>query len=146
MQLSQFTDYALRSLILVALNGERLTTIDEIATRFGISKDHVRKVVHRLATVGFLTATRGKNGGLRLGIPAERVKLGDVVRATESGFALADCLRADGTGRCPIDGVCRLTGILRCAANAFLAELDRHTLADAVVNRSVLLARLTTAA
>lgn len=146
MQLSQFTDYALRSLMLVALNGDRRTTIDEIATRYGISKDHVRKVVHRLSTLGFLTSTRGHSGGLRLAIPAETLKLGDVVRATETGFALAECLRADGTGQCPIDGVCRLTGILRGAADAFLAELDRHTLADAIANRSVLLERLTTAA
>lgn len=146
MQLSQFTDFALRALILVALNGERRTTIDEIATRYGISKDHVRKVVHRLSSLGFLASTRGKNGGLRLGISAEHIKIGDVVRATETGFAMADCLRVDGTGQCPIDGVCRLTGILRGAATAFLAELDRHTLADAIANRSALLERLGAAA
>lgn len=149
MQLSQFTDYALRTLILAALNGDRRTTVDEVAGRYGISRDHVRKVVQHLAKLGFLDASRGRGGGFRLGMPAGDIRLGDVVRGTETGFALAECLRADGggsAGGCPIDGVCRLTGILRGAAKAFLAELDRHTLAEAVANRPSLLERLTNAA
>ncbi|MEQ8396260.1 Rrf2 family transcriptional regulator [Thalassobaculum sp.] len=143
MQLSQFTDYALRTLILVALNGDRRTTIDEIATRYGISKEHLRKVVHLLSRLGILQSTRGKNGGLRLNITPETLRIGDIVRATEGGFAMAECLRADQAGQCPIDGVCRLSGILRGATTAFLAELDRHTLAELVAERDSLLRRLT---
>lgn len=146
MQLSRFTDYALRTLILAALNGERRITIDEVATRYGISKDHVRKVVHQLSRLGFLEGTRGRGGGIRLGIPADRIRIGDVVRGTETNFAMAECLQAATACSCPIDGACRLTGILRGAADAFLGELDRHTLADVVANRPALLARLTPAA
>ena len=146
VQLSLFTDYALRVLILAALNAERRTTIDETATRYGISKDHVRKVVHQLSKLGFIEATRGHGGGFRLRTPPETIRLGDVVRGTESGFALAECLRLDATSGCPLDGACRLTGILRGAADAFLAELDRHTLAEIVANRPALLERLTAAA
>jgi len=146
VQLSLFTDYALRVLILTALNTDRRTTIDEVVDRYGISKDHVRKVVHQLATHSLLETTRGKGGGFRLRMPPETIRIGDVVRATETGFALAECLRPGGDGACPIQGACRLTGILRGAADAFLAELDRHTLADIVANRPALLARLTGAA
>jgi Rrf2 family nitric oxide-sensitive transcriptional repressor len=146
VQLSQFTDYALRTLILAALNAGRRTTIEEIATSYGISKEHVRKVVHHLTRLGFLEGTRGRGGGLRLAMPAEAIRIGDVVRGTETGFAMAECLRRDRQGACPIDGICRLTGMLRGASNAFLAELDRHTLADAVANRPALLTRLTPAA
>lgn len=147
MQLSQFTDYALRALILTALNTDRRTTIDEVATAYGISKEHVRKVVHQLSKLGFLQATRGRGGGIRLGMPAEDIRVGDVVRGTETNFAIAECLRADSCGPgagggCPIDGACRLTGMLRAAANAFLAELDRYSLADVAANRPALLQRL----
>ena len=142
MQLSQFTDYALRTLILVALNGSRRTTIDEIATRYGISKEHLRKVVHLLSRLSILHSTRGKGGGLRLNIPAKAIRIGDIVRATEGGFAMAECLRADRAGHCTIDGVCRLSGILRGATAAFLTELDRHTLADLIADRDSLLQRL----
>jgi len=150
VQLSQFTDYALRTLMLTALNTDRRTTIEEVATTYGISKEHVRKVVHQLTRLGFLEGTRGRGGGLRLAMPAEAIRIGDVVRGTETNFAMAECLRRERDralgGGCPIDGVCRLTGMLRGAANAFLAELDRHTLADAVANRPALLTRLTPAA
>lgn len=142
MQLSRFTDFALRTLILAALNGERRTTIGEVATRYGISKDHVRKVVHQLSRLGFLEGTRGRGGGIRLGMPADRIRIGDVVRGTETNFAMAECQQAATECRCPIDGVCRLTGMLRGAADAFLGELDRHTLADVVANRPALLSRL----
>jgi Rrf2 family nitric oxide-sensitive transcriptional repressor len=146
VQLSQFTDYALRTLILAALNPDRRITVEEVAETYAISRDHVRKVVNQLTRLGFLEATRGRGGGIRLGMPTERIRIGDVVRGTETGFAMAECLRADGQGCCPIDGVCRLTGILHGAAEAFLAELDRHTLADAVANRGALLKRLQPAA
>ncbi|MEQ9335032.1 Rrf2 family transcriptional regulator [Thalassobaculum sp.] len=154
MQLSQFTDYALRTLILTALNADRRTTIDEVATAYGISKDHVRKVVHQLTRLGFLQATRGRGGGIRLGMPADRIRVGDVVRGTETTFAMAECLRPGSCGPdagpggsgCPIDGACRLTGMLRGAAEAFLAELDRHSLADVTANRAALLERLAPAA
>ena len=146
MQLSQFTDYALRTLILTALNADRRTTIDEVATAYGISKEHVRKVVQQLTRLGFLQATRGRGGGIRLGMPAERIRIGDVVRGTETTFAMAECLRpgsrGPGADGCPIDGACRLTGMLRGAADAFLAELDRHSLADVTVNRAALLRQL----
>lgn len=146
MQLSRFTDYALRTLILAALHHDRRITVDEVAGAYGISRDHVRKVVNQLTKLGFLVATRGRGGGLRLGLPADRICIGDVVRGTETGFAMAECLRTAGGSCCPIDGACRLTGILRAATGAFLAELDRHTLADMVANRPALLNRLQPAA
>jgi len=146
VQLSQFSDFALRTLILAALNSDRRITVDEVAGAYGISRDHVRKVVQQLTKLGFLQATRGRGGGIRLGMPAERIRVGDVVRGTETNFAIAECLRSPAEGCCPIDGVCRLTGILRSAAGAFLAELDRHTLAELVADGPALLKRLRPAA
>jgi Rrf2 family transcriptional regulator, nitric oxide-sensitive transcriptional repressor len=128
MQLTTFSDYALRVLMFTHAAGDRLVTIEEIACSYGISRSHLMKVVNALSRAGYLTAVRGRAGGLKLAKSPEEIRLGDVVRITEPDFALVECF-ASGS-QCVIDGCCRLPAILRRALAAFLAELDRHTLAS----------------
>lgn len=128
MQLTSFTDYALRMLMYAHAAGDRLVTIEEIAGAYGISRAHLMKVANTLTRAGFLTATRGRAGGLKLGRAAETIRLGEVVRATEPDFALVECFSTGS--QCAIGGCCRLPAVLRRAMEAFLSELDRHTLAS----------------
>lgn len=128
MQLTKFSDYALRVLMYAQAAGDRLVTIDEMAAAYGISRAHLMKVVNALTRAGYLTAVRGRNGGLKLAKSAERIRLGDVVRETEPDMALVECF-ATGS-QCVIEGCCRLPRVMRRALNAFLAELDQHTLAS----------------
>jgi len=128
MQLTMFTDFALRALMFTHAAGDRLVTIDEIAAAYDISRAHLTKVVNALTRAGYLEAVRGRSGGLRLGMPAEKINLGAVVRATEPDFALVECF-ATGN-RCVITNCCRLQGVLEEALGSFLAVLDRHTLAS----------------
>lgn len=128
MQLTTFSDYALRVLMFTDAAGGRLVTIEEIALAYGISRTHLMKVVNALTRGGYLTAVRGRAGGLKLAKPPEEIRLGDVVRITEPDFALVECF-ASGN-QCVIGGCCRLPAILRGALSAFLTELDRHTLAS----------------
>jgi Rrf2 family nitric oxide-sensitive transcriptional repressor len=128
MQLTTFSDYALRVLMYTHAAGDRLVTIEEIARSYAISRTHLMKVVNALTRAGYLTAVRGRSGGLRLARPPEKIRLGDVVRVTEPDFALVECF-ATGS-QCVITGCCRLPAILRRALAAFLAELDQHTLAS----------------
>jgi Rrf2 family nitric oxide-sensitive transcriptional repressor len=139
MQVTQFSDYALRVLMHLALRPQERSTIDEIAQRYRVSRAHLVKVAQRLASAGFVEATRGRHGGLRLGRPAGEIRLGDVFRATEENLALVECFAADGD--CVIAPACRLRGVLGEALAAFLAVLDRRTLAD-LVERGQPLARL----
>lgn len=127
MQLTKFSDYALRVLMYTHTAGGRLVTIDEIATAFQISRAHLMKVVNTLTRAGYLTAVRGRSGGLRLARPAEQIRLGEVVRTTEPDFALVECF-AQGN-RCSISGCCRLARVLDQALSAFLEVLDSSTLA-----------------
>ena len=131
MQLNAFTDYALRVLVYAAARpGERCLTAD-VASAFGISRHHVVKVVNELQHLGYIRTVRGRTGGFGLAQPPEKIRIGDVVRRTEGTMALVDCFDG-GTGACPLATACGLKGVLREAFDAFLAVLDRHSLADLV--------------
>lgn len=131
MRLTLFSDLALRVLMFTQASGDRLVTIDEIADAYDISRAHLTKVVNALTRAGYLDAVRGRSGGLRLAMPADRIVLGDVVRATEPDFALVECF---GTGnRCAITKCCKLQGVLDDALQAFLNVLDRKTLASIAI-------------
>jgi Rrf2 family nitric oxide-sensitive transcriptional repressor len=129
MRLTQYTDYALRTLILLGLKGDALSTIAEIAQRYGISENHLMKLVHALGRMGYVETLRGRHGGLRLAKPPAEIGLGEVVRRTESDFTLVECFDA-GRNNCPIAGVCVLENVLAEALAQFMRVLDRYTLAD----------------
>ncbi|MEH2514035.1 Rrf2 family nitric oxide-sensitive transcriptional repressor [Nitrobacteraceae bacterium AZCC 1564] len=131
MRLTNFSDYALRVLLYAAVRRDELITIEETAKVYGISKAHLMKVVNQLTRVGYLKAVRGRSGGLALAMRPNKIRLGDVVRATEPDFALVECF-ASGN-RCRITPSCRLRGVLHEALGAFIATLDRYTLADLVL-------------
>src|SRR6478672_11006356 len=80
MRLTSYTDYALRTLMFLALNRERLVTIGDIAETHHIAKNHLTKVVHQLGTLGYVETVRGRSGGLRLGREPEDIRVGDVAR------------------------------------------------------------------
>lgn len=133
MQLTLYTDYSLRVLIYLGLRRDRLSTVSEIAQSYGISRNHLVKVVHNLSTLGFIYSTRGKGGGLSLARAPELINIGDVVRHTEVNFNIVECF--DGKSlNCPITAACRLKGLLGDAAAAFLHVLDGYTLADLLKN------------
>ena len=130
MQLTRYSDYSLRALIYLGLNEGRRCTIREIAEAYGISENHLMKLIHRLGQQGFIVTRRGRNGGLELAMPASEINLGDVFRATEGSFNLVECFASGEKNACPISGPCVLTHVLETALEAFLDVLDRHTLAD----------------
>ena len=140
MELNQFTDFALRTLIFAALKGEERTSIREIAESYSISENHLVKIVHKLSQLGYLKTYRGRAGGLTLGKPPQEIGVGEVVLALEP-MGLVDCI-PPRKGGCSIVGVCQLKGLLQRASRAFLDELDTMTIADLVSNENELRARL----
>jgi Rrf2 family nitric oxide-sensitive transcriptional repressor len=132
MRLTNFSDYALRVLMYAAARSDRLITIEETAEVYGISRAHLMKVANQLTRAGFLKATRGRTGGLALAKRPEKIRLSDVIRATEPDFALVECFTPEDN--CLITPCCRLKGVLKEALNAFVETLDRYTLADLILN------------
>lgn len=138
MRFTRYTDYALRVLMYLGLKrGDELSTIREIAERYGISENHLMKVVHRLGQHGFIETIRGRQGGMRLALAPEQINLGDAIRRCEDDMRLVECFDPE-TNTCPIASVCALPSILDEALAAFLAVLDRYTLRDLLQRRGAL--------
>ena len=129
MQLTRFTDYSLRVLIYLGTHPDAQATVAGIAAEHAISRHHLTRVVHQLGLRGYIETVRGKGGGFRLARSPELIRIGDVVRDMESGFELAECFRPGQSG-CRLLPACALKPALAEAGRAFLASLDRYTLAD----------------
>ena len=138
MRLTVYTDYALRVLMYLAVHPDLKPTIGQIAGAYGISRNHLMKVAYELGVAGFIETARGNRGGLRLKLPPAEIGLAEVIRHTETDFELVPCFAVDGTDCCAIRPACGLRGALHKARAAFMAVLDRYTLADLVVNRDAL--------
>ncbi|KKD62026.1 transcriptional repressor NsrR [Grimontia sp. AD028] len=128
MQLTSFTDYGLRALMYLAMlpPGE-LTSITVVTEKYGVSRNHMVKIIHRMSQVGYVEAVRGKNGGIRLGKPADTIVIGEVIRSLEP-LQLVNCAPQN----CHITPACRLKTAVAAALEAFLAEMDKYTLQDMV--------------
>lgn len=132
MQLTQFTDYALRAMIYIGTHDTRRSTISEVARAFSISENHLMKVINHLGARGYLDTRRGKGGGLSLARSADLINIGAVVRDTEERFDLVECFDP-ARNQCTLSPVCALRGIFEEARAEFLATLDRYTLQDILV-------------
>ncbi len=129
MRLNSFTDYGMRMLMRMASAPERALSTAELAEEFGLSRNHLSKIMQRLAQGGIVATRRGGGGGAVLARAPHEIRIGAVIRLLEEGQALVECFGADG-GDCTITGCCRLKARFRSAEAAFLADLDRSTLAD----------------
>jgi len=131
MRLNMQTDFALRTLMHLAVNTNRRVTISDISDTFGISKNHLMKVAQALGQEGIIATERGRAGGLSLAHAASDILVGDVVRRMESNAALVECFPG-GAGGCRISPTCRLRSALAEALEAFFRALDSYSIADLV--------------
>ncbi len=128
MHITRYTDYSLRVLIYLATNDEQLSTISDIAKSYGISKNHLMKIVQQLNLQGYLLAIRGKNGGIRLDRPANEINIGRLVRDIENKSKLVECFGEEN--QCVITPSCQLKRIFAEAQESFFKSLDAYTLED----------------
>ncbi len=141
MRLTVYSDYALRTLMYLAVKDDGLATIAEIAESYRISKNHLMKVAYELGVSGFVKTVRGRRGGLKLAKPLEDITIGAVIRQTEPDMLIVPCF-APETANCAITSCCALRSALKRAETAFLDVLDSYTLKDLVKPRSALRALL----
>jgi Rrf2 family nitric oxide-sensitive transcriptional repressor len=137
MRLTNFTDYGLRALILLADRNPEVLSASAIADHFHVSRHHMAKVLQELAASGYVEGIRGAQGGVRLARDPRDIRIGDVIRSLDKEQALVECFRADG-GDCALLPRCRLKGMLARAKQGFLRELDRFTLSDCLEKSSTL--------
>jgi Rrf2 family transcriptional regulator, nitric oxide-sensitive transcriptional repressor len=137
MYLTRKTDYTMRLLIHLALQPGESATIQEIAERYGISRNHLMKVANRAVQAGYVEAVRGRAGGLKLSRRPREIGIGQVLRTMED-WKIVECFEP-ASNRCPITGACGLQSILKEALDAYFAVLDQYSLADVVRRKSLLI-------
>lgn len=130
MQLTRFTDFSLRTLMYLAIQpGDSKISLQEIGDHFNMPRNHLIRVSQKLSQLGYVATRRGQKGGLSLARDASEISIGRVVREMENQLDPIPCEDIE----CPISNSCKLQGILDRARNAFLAELDKYSLADLAV-------------
>jgi Rrf2 family transcriptional regulator, nitric oxide-sensitive transcriptional repressor len=129
MQLTYFSDYALRLVLYLATHPDRVVSVQEVSRAYLVSPHHMVKVARLLVGRGIVAAVRGRRGGLRLIVPADHLTLGALVRLTEPNFNVVECFDRVGN-TCPIAPACGMKGIFNRARGAFLDVLDEHTIAE----------------
>jgi Rrf2 family transcriptional regulator, nitric oxide-sensitive transcriptional repressor len=129
VQLSLHADYALRVLVYLGTHPDRVVSTQEISSGYGISKNHLVRVIHTLAEHRYVDIHAGRSGGVTLAREPHLIRLGDVIRNSEPNLRLAECFEKE-TNTCPIAPVCALKGMLHEALNSFLATLNQYTVAD----------------
>jgi Rrf2 family nitric oxide-sensitive transcriptional repressor len=134
MRLTTYTDYTLRVAMYLTLKYEsgELVTIDQIASAYGISHNHLTKIVHEMRGQGLIDTTRGRSGGMRLARAPGSITIGEIVRWAEDDFALVECHTSGQDSNCVMFTTCNLQRGFRRALEAFMRELDAMTLLDAM--------------
>lgn len=139
MRLTRFTDYGLRTLIFLVAEGKgKRARVQDIVECFDLSKDHLVKIVQRLAALGYVETIRGKNGGIRLLREPAEINLAQAIVELESTLEPIDCEALS----CRLSSDCRLRNILSEAKRAFVEVLRQYTVADLVVDRGALRGQL----
>jgi Rrf2 family transcriptional regulator, nitric oxide-sensitive transcriptional repressor len=129
VRLTQFSDYALRTVLYLGAYPDRLVPVAEVARSYRISYHHLTKVTAMLLEIGVIEATRGRGGGMRLRKAPADINIGWLVRQTEPDFTLVECFDTM-TDTCPITPACKLRHVLQDALARFVSTLDEYTLAD----------------
>lgn len=131
MNLSKFTDYAFRLLIYLAKNQGKLYTVEELARQLKISEHHLKKIVHKLGKTEYISSSKGRNGGLKLGLDPKDINLGKILDITEENLTLVECF-SENKCTCNLNEMCKLKGALDNSLNAFTGELSKYTLSDII--------------
>ncbi len=132
MRLTTLTDFALRILMYLAATNTR-STAGEVARRYGVSANHMSKVVNQLSRLGYVRSVRGIGGGIELARRPEEISIGEVIESFEGNMHLLECVATQDV--CAIQSFCKLKGVLAKAESIQLDYLNSVTLADVVPSK-----------
>ena len=129
MYLSKFTDYSFRILIYLGNNPNKLFTVDELSNTLNLSTHHIKKIIYKLAKNGYISSSKGRNGGIKLGMDSKNINLGKLLEITEDNLNIVECF--NNPENCPLmTGGCKLKYIISNSLEKFIKEFSKYSLED----------------
>ncbi len=136
MRISTRGRYALRMLLDLAENqGDGFVALKEVARRQEVSKKYLEQIIPILNRSGLLKTSRGFQGGYRLALSPEKLRVGDVLRATEGDLAPVACLEKK-PNTCARSGECATLFLWEGLEKVVADYLDGVTLRDILERKS----------
>jgi len=128
LRVSEATSLALHAMALLAQNGKRSLSCNEMASALSVSEAHLSKVLQRLGKEGYVSSTRGPKGGFRLARLPDQVSLLDIYEAVDGPVEFADCLFEKPV--CADDTKCIMGDLLESVDHQVIGYLRGTRLAD----------------
>lgn len=98
MKITAAEEYGLRCLLQIAREPEGSSTIEEVASREGLTPSYTAKLLRVMRKAGLVTSIRGRKGGFRLGRSADQITVGTVLGAL-GGWLYGEDFCKSHTGR-----------------------------------------------
>ena len=122
--------YAIHILYDLAVNGtEHPVSVKEMATRQEISVKYTEQIISILNKAGYVSSSRGFQGGYRLTKPLDEYVIGDILRLTEGSLAPVECL-ANAENPFPKQQKCATIMLWEKVDKAIRDVVDHVTLQD----------------
>ena len=131
MYLSKFTDYSFRILIYLGNNPNKLFTVDELSNTLNLSTHHIKKIIYKLAKNGYISSSKGRNGGAKLIMNPKDINLEALLEIAKDNLNIVEYFSSDSIS-CNLNGECKLKPVLNDALNSFKLKLSEYTLADII--------------
>lgn len=129
MYLSKFTDYSFRILMYLGNHPNKLSTVDELSSILGLSTHHTKKIVYKLSKNNYISSSKGRNGGIKLGMNPKDINLGELIKITEDNLNVLECFSLENN-TCSLNNSCKLKPIINDALDSFILKLSNYTLED----------------
>lgn len=126
MHLSKFTYYSFRTLVYLANNRENVFTTEELSDRLEVSRHHLKKIINKLGKTEFIISTKGRTGGIMLGLDPRDINLGELIRITEKNLNMDECFYKNNC----LNSDCKIKGVMQNALNEFINEFSKYYLSD----------------
>ena len=125
MYLSKFTDYSFRILIYLGNHPNEIFTVDELSSILGLSTNHIKKIIYKLAKNNYIYSSKGRNEGVKLIMNPKDINLEALLEITEDNLNIVEYFSSDSIS-CNLNGKCKLKPVLNDSFNSF--KLSEYTL------------------
>ncbi|OGW83757.1 MAG: hypothetical protein A2987_00725 [Omnitrophica bacterium RIFCSPLOWO2_01_FULL_45_10] len=90
--ISRDTDYAVRALSRIARNGNKISSVSNLAKETAVPRPFLRKILQTLNKKGVVNSSKGRGGGFVLARGADKIYLVELINIFQGPIKLNQCL------------------------------------------------------